>query len=243
MKIIGSYVSPYVRKVLACLALKGLDYEIDPITPFFGDDEFERLSPLRRIPVLVDGDLTLCDSTVICAWLDEAYPEPSAAPRRRRPTAPARAGSRNMPTRGSATSSSGACSTRRSSTRSSGASRATRRGSRRRWPRTLPRELDYLEGAAARRRLAVRRRSASPTSPSPASSATAPMPASRSTRRAGRAPPPSSSARSPIPASPTCSRSSRPSSAPARPAAARPCSPPARRSPPRRWRRASRGGA
>jgi glutathione S-transferase len=75
MKIIGSYVSPYVRKVLACLALKGLDYEIDPITPFYGDDEFERLSPLRRIPVLIDGDLTLCDSSVICAWLDEAYPQ------------------------------------------------------------------------------------------------------------------------------------------------------------------------
>jgi glutathione S-transferase len=74
LRIIGSYVSPYVRKVLACLALKGLDYEIDPITPFYGNDEFERLSPLRRIPVLADGDLTLCDSSVICAYLDEAYP-------------------------------------------------------------------------------------------------------------------------------------------------------------------------
>lgn len=75
MKIIGSYVSPYVRKVLACLALKGLDYEIDPITPFFGDEEFGRLSPLRRIPVLIDGDLSLCDSSVICAYLDDAYPD------------------------------------------------------------------------------------------------------------------------------------------------------------------------
>jgi glutathione S-transferase len=75
MKVIGSYVSPYVRKVLACLALKGLDYEIDPITPFYGDDEFERLSPLRRIPLLIDGDMTLCDSSVICAYLDEAWPE------------------------------------------------------------------------------------------------------------------------------------------------------------------------
>jgi glutathione S-transferase len=75
MKIIGSYVSPYVRKVLACMALKGVDdYEIDPITPFFGDDEFARLSPLRRIPVLIHGDLVLTDSSVICAWLDEAYP-------------------------------------------------------------------------------------------------------------------------------------------------------------------------
>ena len=74
MKIIGSYVSPYVRKVLACLALKGLDYEIDPITPFFGDETFERMSPLRRIPVMVDGELVLSDSSVICAYLDEAYP-------------------------------------------------------------------------------------------------------------------------------------------------------------------------
>jgi glutathione S-transferase len=75
MKIIGSYVSPYVRKVLACLALKGLGYEIDPITPFYGNDEFERLSPLRRIPVLVEDGTTLCDSSVICAWLDDAHPQ------------------------------------------------------------------------------------------------------------------------------------------------------------------------
>ena len=80
MKIIGSYVSPYVRKVTACMALKGLEYEIDPITPFFGGEEFDRLSPLRRIPVLVHGDLVLCDSTVICAWLDEAYPDPPLLP-------------------------------------------------------------------------------------------------------------------------------------------------------------------
>ena len=75
MKIIGSYVSPYVRKVLACMNLKGLTYEIDPITPFFGNDEYERVSPLRRIPVLVDGDFSICDSSVVCAYLDEAYPD------------------------------------------------------------------------------------------------------------------------------------------------------------------------
>lgn len=74
MKIIGSYVSPYVRKVLACVALKELDYEIDPITPFFGDENFQRMSPLRRIPVLVDGEVVLSDSSVICAYLDEACP-------------------------------------------------------------------------------------------------------------------------------------------------------------------------
>lgn len=72
--VIGSFVSPYVRKVLACMNLKGLDYQVDPITPFYGNDEFERLSPLRRIPVLIDGDFSVSDSTVICEYLDEAYP-------------------------------------------------------------------------------------------------------------------------------------------------------------------------
>lgn len=72
--ILGNYLSPYVRKVLVCLQLKGIDYRIDPFAPFIGDDAFSRLSPLRRIPVLIDGDLTLCDSSAICAYLDEAYP-------------------------------------------------------------------------------------------------------------------------------------------------------------------------
>ena len=74
IRIIGSFVSPYVRKVLACMNLKDLRYEVDPITPFYGNDEFARLSPLRRIPVLIDGDLAVSDSSVICAYLDDAYP-------------------------------------------------------------------------------------------------------------------------------------------------------------------------
>jgi glutathione S-transferase len=74
IRIIGSFVSPYVRKVLAAMHLKAIPYEVDPITPFYGNDEFERLSPLRRIPVLIDGDFHASDSSVICGYLDEAYP-------------------------------------------------------------------------------------------------------------------------------------------------------------------------
>lgn len=74
LTVIGSYVSPYVRKVLACMNLKGVSFEVDPITPFFGNDEFRRLSPLCRIPVLIEGDFSISDSSVICAYLDEAYP-------------------------------------------------------------------------------------------------------------------------------------------------------------------------
>ncbi|HKT30276.1 glutathione S-transferase family protein [Dyella sp.] len=78
--IIGNYISPYVRKVLACLDLKGLDYEIDPITPFIGNDDFSRISPLRRIPVLIDGELVLNDSSVICQYLEDKHPQPSLYP-------------------------------------------------------------------------------------------------------------------------------------------------------------------
>jgi len=81
VQIIGSYLSPYVRKVLVVLDLKGLRYEIDPIVPFLGDDRFSALSPIRRIPVLIDDATTLSDSTVICEYLEERHPAPALLPR------------------------------------------------------------------------------------------------------------------------------------------------------------------
>jgi len=80
VRIIGTYLSPYVRKVLVCLDLKGIAYEIDPIVPFFGDDRFSALSPLRRIPVFIDSRVTLADSSVICQYLEDRYPEPALYP-------------------------------------------------------------------------------------------------------------------------------------------------------------------
>jgi glutathione S-transferase len=80
VRIVGSYVSPYVRKVLVVLDLKGIPYEIDPIIPFMGNDEFSKLSPIRRIPVLTDDQVTLTDSTVICEYLDDRYPTPALRP-------------------------------------------------------------------------------------------------------------------------------------------------------------------
>lgn len=81
LRVIGNYISPYVRKVLVCLELKGLDYEIDPIAPFVGNDEFSRLSPLRRIPVLIDDGFVLNDSSVICQYLEDRHPTPAVYPR------------------------------------------------------------------------------------------------------------------------------------------------------------------
>lgn len=81
VRIIGSYLSPYVRKVLVCLHLKHVAYEIDPIVPFYGNDRFSEVSPVRRIPVLIDGELALPDSTVICEYLDDRYPGHPLYPR------------------------------------------------------------------------------------------------------------------------------------------------------------------
>lgn len=80
VRIIGNCLSPYVRKVLVVLDLKNISYAIDPIVPFFGDDRFTAISPLRRIPVLIDDQTTLCDSSVICQYLEERYPEPALYP-------------------------------------------------------------------------------------------------------------------------------------------------------------------
>ena len=78
--IIGGPVSPFVRKVLAACEIKGIAYRLDPIVPFFGDHSFGQLSPLRRIPVYIDDQVTLCDSTVICEYLEDRYPQPALLP-------------------------------------------------------------------------------------------------------------------------------------------------------------------
>ena len=80
IQIIGSPISPYVKKVLTLLNLKGVAFEVDPITPFFGNDRFSEVSPLRRIPVFVVGDLVLNDSSVIAQYIEETWPSPAALP-------------------------------------------------------------------------------------------------------------------------------------------------------------------
>ena len=69
-----------MRKVLAVCEMKGVPYHLDPIVPFFGDDRFSELNPLRRIPVFIDDEVSVSDSTVICEYLEERYPSPALLP-------------------------------------------------------------------------------------------------------------------------------------------------------------------
>ena len=75
IQLYGANASPFVRKVMAVLAIKKLPYEHTPSMPFSGDKELARVSPLEKVPALIDGDLTIADSKVICRYLESAYPE------------------------------------------------------------------------------------------------------------------------------------------------------------------------
>jgi glutathione S-transferase len=78
--ILGSYLSPYVRKVLVCLYLKGIDYVIDPVEPSLPIGEFSPVSTDRSVPVFLDGSVTISGCTVICEYLQDCYPEPALYP-------------------------------------------------------------------------------------------------------------------------------------------------------------------
>jgi len=76
----GVNASPFVRKVRVVLAEKGIAYEHDPIIPFNVSPEYKRISPLGKVPAYRDGERTLADSSVICAYLERVKPEPALYP-------------------------------------------------------------------------------------------------------------------------------------------------------------------
>ena len=45
----GANASPFVRKVMAVLAMKDLAYDHVPSMPFTGDEELARVSPLSKV--------------------------------------------------------------------------------------------------------------------------------------------------------------------------------------------------
>jgi glutathione S-transferase len=79
--LLGSPVSPFVRKVHVFLLEKGLDFEVEPVSPFAPPDGFRELSPLGKIPALRDDDRVLNDSSVICRYLEHQHGTPALYPR------------------------------------------------------------------------------------------------------------------------------------------------------------------
>ena len=76
----GVSLSPYVRKVRVALALKSIDYELVNVMPGAMEPDFLAKSPLSKIPVWEEDGWTLPDSSVICAYLERANPDPALYP-------------------------------------------------------------------------------------------------------------------------------------------------------------------
>jgi glutathione S-transferase len=80
MIVYGSTMSPFVRKVLAMAAEKGITVESKQIGLGSQDPEFRAASPFGKIPALVDGDFTLSDSSAIAHYFEAIHPEPNLIP-------------------------------------------------------------------------------------------------------------------------------------------------------------------
>jgi len=74
---------PYGMKVRIVLAEKDMDCEVVAVDLQSGQhrqSEFLKLNPFGRVPVLVDEDCVIYDSTIINEYLDDEYPEPALRP-------------------------------------------------------------------------------------------------------------------------------------------------------------------
>ena len=83
MKLYDFLPCPFGQKVRIVLAEKGLSYEFVQIDLAQGEQrrpDFLRLNPFGRVPVLVDEDTTIYDSTIIAEYLEDEYPEPPLLP-------------------------------------------------------------------------------------------------------------------------------------------------------------------
>lgn len=87
MKLYCGPLSLFSRKVEIALHEKGLAFERVMVhfnqTVGYSPKHPDVLAanPQGQVPVLVDGDLTLYDSTVIVEYLEDAYPNPALLPR------------------------------------------------------------------------------------------------------------------------------------------------------------------
>lgn len=68
---------PFCRKVRLVLREKGLAAELVEVEPWRRDADFLRLNPAAEVPVLVDGETVLAESSAITDYLQETHVEPN----------------------------------------------------------------------------------------------------------------------------------------------------------------------
>jgi len=76
-------LSPYARKVRIALDYKGVPYQVVQEELFGADGPGEKLkarSARAEVPLIEDGGVRIWDSTVICEYLEDAYPQKALLP-------------------------------------------------------------------------------------------------------------------------------------------------------------------
>jgi len=76
-------MSVCAQKVRLALAEKGLDYESKHLNLRAGDQkhpDYLKLNPNGYVPTLVHDGFVVCESTVICEYIDDAFPNPPLKP-------------------------------------------------------------------------------------------------------------------------------------------------------------------
>jgi glutathione S-transferase len=80
MILFGSSMSPYVRKVIAYAAEKGIELDVQPVGIADPNPEFRKASPFGKMPGFVDSDYHLSDSSAIIHYLEAKRPQPEMIP-------------------------------------------------------------------------------------------------------------------------------------------------------------------
>jgi glutathione S-transferase len=78
--VLGSPISPFVRKVMVYMTEKGIPFEHEDVNPFAPPDGFRDVSPLGRIPAFRHDDKVVNDSSIICRYVERLHPTPAFYP-------------------------------------------------------------------------------------------------------------------------------------------------------------------
>jgi glutathione S-transferase/RNA polymerase-associated protein len=73
-------LSPYAQKVKMALLEKGIAFETQLPDLDAKDDPFRTHSPRAEVPVLLDGDFSIYESSIILQYIEERWPAPALLP-------------------------------------------------------------------------------------------------------------------------------------------------------------------
>ena len=76
----GFALSNYYNKVKIALLEKGVPFHEEPVAMGPKDESVLSASPLGKVPFIRTPDGNLCESQVICDWIEAAYPTPALVP-------------------------------------------------------------------------------------------------------------------------------------------------------------------